>query len=495
MSNVVRLEFVGDGDKLIRETKAVNNAVDDTGKKTSKMGDSIKGATSMAAGAFAAFGAVALVQLANTAKNLDAMDVKAKTVFQEQLPMMQNWAEENRKAFGASSREVVQMGANLADLLKPMGFTSDQAANMSKEILDLSGALARWTGGTRTAAEVSDILADAMLGETDGLKGLGIAISAADVEARLAAKGQKELEGAALAQAEAVAVQELIMEKSTDAQKAWADGGKAAAEAQNSATSNLAETTERLAQAIQPAYEWLVKFLADAVVWIEQNKELAIALGATAVAIWAVNIAMNANPIVLLITFIGLLVGAIIWLWENSEGFRNFWINIWEGIVSTTDWAVNFVKDIFNGLVWFFTETSIGKLIAEGFKMARDAIITVIDAIKWLIDRIKDAIGWAKSLFDGVMKAVGAGNRMAGGSFTGNLAGNLKRNHTGGVVDGMLGSEQLRILQSGERIVPRGQSGHSGEGSLRIDGDTDSAFATFLMKLVRDKVVRLVVDS
>lgn len=493
MSNIVRLEFVGEGDKLIHETRRVNNAVDDTGKKAGKMGDNIKGAVGMAGTAVAAFGITAAASLANTAKNLDAMDVKAKTVFEEQLPMMQTWAEENRKAFGASTREVVAMGASLADLLKPMGFTSEEAANMSKEILDLSGALSRWTGGQRTAKEVSEILADAMLGETDALKGLGISISAADVEARIAAKGQKELEGAALAQAEAVATQELIMERSLDAQKAWADGGKEAAEAQNSATSNLAETTEKLAQAIQPAYEWLVKFLADAVVWIEQNKELAIALGATAAAIWLVNIAMNANPIMIIITLIGLLVAAIIWLWDNSEGFRNFWINIWEGIVSTTDWAVGFVKDIFNALVKFFTETEVGKLIVKIFNAARDAVLAVIDAIKWLIDRIKGAISWLKDMFDNIMKTVGAGQRLAGGTFTGGIS--TRRNHTGGVVEGMLGSEQLRILQAGERVIPRGQQGNSGDSTLRIDGDTDSAFASFLMKLVRDKVVRLVVDS
>ena len=68
------------------------------------------------------------------------------------------------------------------------------------------------------------ILTKAYLGERDALTSLGIKISEADVQARLAANGQDELTGAALEQAKAVATQQLIFEKSTDAQKAWSDG-------------------------------------------------------------------------------------------------------------------------------------------------------------------------------------------------------------------------------------------------------------------------------
>ena len=44
------------------------------------------------------------------------------------------------------------------------------------------------------------------------------------------------------------------------------------------------------------------------------------------------NAAMKANPIGLIITAITLLVGAFMLLWNNCEGFRNFWIGLWDGI-------------------------------------------------------------------------------------------------------------------------------------------------------------------
>lgn len=53
--------------------------------------------------------------------------------------------------------------------------------------------------------------------------------------------------------------------------------------------------------------------------------------GAT-VAQWLLNAAMEANPIGLLIAAITGLIAAFIYLWNNSEDFRNFWIGLWEKI-------------------------------------------------------------------------------------------------------------------------------------------------------------------
>lgn len=60
--------------------------------------------------------------------------------------------------------------------------------------------------------------------------------------------------------------------------------------------------------------------------------------------------AMNINPITLIIGAIGGLVTAFIYLWNTSEGFRNFWINLWDNIVEFFKWA-------WNGIVSFVTET------------------------------------------------------------------------------------------------------------------------------------------
>jgi TP901 family phage tail tape measure protein len=61
------------------------------------------------------------------------------------------------------------------------------------------------------------------------------------------------------------------------------------------------------------------------------------------------NAAMNANPIGIIITIIGALVAAFIYLWNTSDSFRNFWINLWDGIKTVVMTVVNAVKDFLVG--------------------------------------------------------------------------------------------------------------------------------------------------
>lgn len=64
----------------------------------------------------------------------------------------------------------------------------------------------------------------------------------------------------------------------------------------------------------------------------------------------ALNTTMKANVIILIISIIAGLVAAFITLWNTSEEFRNFWINLWETVKSAFMTA-------FNAIVNFFTVT------------------------------------------------------------------------------------------------------------------------------------------
>ncbi|MDY5960624.1 MAG: phage tail tape measure protein [Lactobacillus amylovorus] len=62
------------------------------------------------------------------------------------------------------------------------------------------------------------------------------------------------------------------------------------------------------------------------------------------------NATLMANPIGLVVGAIGALVAAFVYLWNTSEGFRNFWIELWNNIKEFTGTAIEAIKN-------FFTQT------------------------------------------------------------------------------------------------------------------------------------------
>ena len=255
----ITIEFLGNARDL-------QSAVGDVEQSTSGLSGKLKKFGAVAATGLVAAGAGAVVAgkyFFDTGARLEQMGQKADTVFGGSLGSVEKWADKTAHAMGLTTREATGLAANFGDLLIPMGFTRKEAAKMSTDVVGLSGALSQWSGGTKSAAEVTDILSAAMLGETDGLKGLGISIGAADIEAQLLAKGQDKLTGAARQQAEAQAIQALIMAKSTDAQKAFAEGGSPLLSAQAKIKAAFWEMRDELAVRLVPAFAKVGAWLVD----------------------------------------------------------------------------------------------------------------------------------------------------------------------------------------------------------------------------------------
>ena len=79
----------------------------------------------------------------------------------------------------------------------------------------------------------------------------------------------------------------------------------------------------------------LVSYKVAAIAATAAEKGMTLAQYAAATAQKVLNAAMTANPIGLVILAITALVTAFVYLWNNSEKFREFWIKLWEKIKTT----------------------------------------------------------------------------------------------------------------------------------------------------------------
>ena len=70
---------------------------------------------------------------------------------------------------------------------------------------------------------------------------------------------------------------------------------------------------------------------------------------------WALNAALNANPITIIVTLIAGLVAAIAVLWNTNEDFKNAVIEIWESIKGAFESAWEGIKSAFSAVGDFFS--------------------------------------------------------------------------------------------------------------------------------------------
>ena len=148
----------------------------------------------------------------------------------------------------------------------------------------------------------------------------------------------------------------------------------------------------------------------------------------------ALNLVMSLNPISLIIGLIAALVAAFIYLWNNCDGFREFWINLWDKVkevVSNTvesvlDWVKSLpgkIKDklieIYNNIINFKNDmTQKAKETAENF------VKNLVNGIKELPDKFKESAhnvveGFINGIKEKIQNAKDAIKDFADGIFSG----------------------------------------------------------------------------
>lgn len=552
MANTVTLTFVGDANQLSRTFNQLSSASkkfsDDTSSHANTVGDRMKSmaektGTAMRVASTAVVGAGVVVgtvfgrQIIESAAKAEQAVGAVDAVFKSNAGQIHEWAKNSASALGLSSAAYSQMSAVVGSQLKNLGMPTEDVTRMTNDLITKGADLAAMFGGPTSSAV--EALSALLRGERDPIEQYGVSINDAMIQAKLAEKGLKGLDGAALKNAETMAALEILTQQTADAtgqfareanttsgqlernRAAWenikVEMGEKLLPMVNKLMPLFGELAGTLIPALLPALESLattiinnadnirlmvemlagvIKFAVEHPVIVGAFLAITQVVGPLTAAVRLLNLAFLATPIGLIVAGAALIVAGIVMLWNKSAAFRDFFIGVWNTITNGIGAAVtairnafssaaDFVKNIWGGVLGFFQALP-GKIIGFFGNIGTGIKNIFKGAVNGIIDMLNGGIGLINSLIRGINNVSGVVGIPAIPSIP-----KIPRLHTGGVVPGVLGSEQLAILQAGERVIPRGQSGNETSGAVEFVGDLDSAFAVFFQKMVREGRIRI----
>lgn len=127
------------------------------------------------------------------------------------------------------------------------------------------------------------------------------------------------------------------------------------------------------------------------------------------IAQWALNAAMNANPIGIVITAVAAMATAIITLWHTNEDFRNGVIDAWNSVKETINTVVKGAISAFNNMKSSIqtTVSNVKTSIVNGFQSAVSYIKSLpSQAVSWGRDMIQGFVNGVKAKMNALIDSV-----------------------------------------------------------------------------------------
>lgn len=233
-------------------------------------------------------------------------------------------------------------------------------------------------------------------------------------------------------------------------------------------------------------------------------------IGLVTAAQWLWNAAQLASPLTWIIIAVGALIAAIVLIATKTTWFQDIWAAAWGWIKDAAAAVWDWIGDKFE---WFNSVLlNIGKVIRQHFgaawdwvkntavgvwnwfadlpnkfwNMMRSVGDSIVGVFKWAFNFVADiwnnTVGRISIDIPGWVPVIG------GKTFS---APKIPKFHDGGTVPGAPGQEMLAILQAGETVTSASRSNQPSGTTITFAGDTNSAFATAFMNLVRTGQIQI----
>lgn len=352
----------------------------------------------------------------NSAANMNAAGQDIETTV-SLLSMMANQGLKGSEAGTALTAVMRDMTSKMKDGKIAIGETSVTVMDAEGNYRDLTDILLDVEKATNGMGDAEKASALSATFTSDSIKGLNLMLNAGMEEA---AKFEDELRKSSGAAGDMAEVMNNNLNGELTATKSKLEGVQIA-------------LYEKLQPALKSGVKFFNKFL-DAMNWLIKNGEkvvavvtglaagvaayvayttaltimtkgwqaLTVATKAQAVAQKLLNAVMSVSPMGLIVAGITALVAAFVVLWNTSDEFRAFWINLWKEIKTIAEPVITALVEWFKS-AWETVKPIISN-IAEAFKQAWAIIKNVWDTVQPYFEVLWNAI---KAIFSVVSKVLG----------------------------------------------------------------------------------------
>lgn len=249
---------------IVADARGVGSGVSEAEGKLGRLGKVAGGIGAAVAGGLVAAGAAVVgfgVQAVGAASNLQQAVGAVESVYGAASASVQAFAQTSATSVGLAQSAYLGLSATVGAQLQGLGFEQAAAAEQSHQLITMGADLAATFGGDVSTAVAA--VGSLLRGERDPIEQYGVAISAADVKARLAEKGLTGLTGASLKQAEATATLELLTEKTKNAHGAFGRESDTLAGKQARLSAQYEDVKARIGTSLLPMAERLFGFLTN----------------------------------------------------------------------------------------------------------------------------------------------------------------------------------------------------------------------------------------
>jgi hypothetical protein len=207
----------------------------------------------------------------DSASSLNEEISKSETIFGNSSAEIQKWAKGAADAMGLSEVAALEATGTIGNMFTAMGMSGDEAASMSKSMVQLASDLGSFNN-TSTDDAIQAIGA-ALRGESEPIRRYGVLLDDATLKAEALAKGLYNGKGSLDPATRALSAYSVILKQTTSAQGDFQKTSDGLANSQKILEAQFANASTEIGKALLPAMQSLVNLMRE-IDWQSVGKDV-----------------------------------------------------------------------------------------------------------------------------------------------------------------------------------------------------------------------------